>query len=335
MPLRILEISAPASLSTKIREIATLQNAIDLWFETKNKNSQCTTKILVHLEHQQALLDKLHKALYNENGWRIVVLPVEATIPKQEEQKDGDKNLNTKRKLSKGTLSREELYNDIEKSSTADGNFVLMVFLSVLVCATGLIENNVAVIIGAMVIAPLLGPNLAMSFGAALGDKTLMMKSIRTNVIGLSLTLAISFVVGILMKDTAPGYELLNRTEVGFETVMLSLAAGAAAVLSLTTGISSTMVGVMVAVALMPPAIALGIFLGSMEFGYAYGAALLLFTNIVCISLSAQIIYLIKDIRPRTWYMQQKSKQSVKLNAMFWIAILFALMILIYVRNYL
>ena len=75
------------------------------------------------------------------------------------------------------TGTREELYNEIEKGAKLDGNYLLLVFLSTIVATIGLVENNVAVIIGAMVIAPLLGPNIALAFSTSLGDTRLMLRA--------------------------------------------------------------------------------------------------------------------------------------------------------------
>ena len=86
-------------------------------------------------------------------------------------------------------------------------------------------------LIGAMVIAPLLGPNLALALGTALGDSRLMLHSLRTNLAGLGLALLVSVFIGMLWSVNLESAELLARTDVGMESVALALASGAAAVL--------------------------------------------------------------------------------------------------------
>lgn len=331
MPLRILEISAPADNFNAIKDIAEEHGAVDFWHSAKNKDGRRTASILVHLDRQQEMTDALQKALYKENNWRIIILPVEATIPKHEEKPDQN-GKGKGEKLVRGTITREELYHDVEKGTNADFNFLLLVVLSTLVCAIGLIEDNVAVVIGAMVIAPLLGPNLALAFGAALGDRELMSRAIKCNAVGLSLTLAIALIGGLLLPYPLDSIEILDRTHIGYAGMILALASGAAAVLSLTAGLSSALVGVMVAVALMPPAVTMGLMAGAGQWPQSFGAMLLLLTNIVCVSLAAQLIFLIKGIKPRTWYMQKKSKQSVKNKILFWVVLLATLVILIAVQ---
>ncbi len=330
MPLRIVEIAASGDNTNQIQELAEKNGCLDSWHSAKNKDGRRTVKILVNLNDQQKLTDDLQRAMSKEKDWRIVVQPVEATIPRQEDS-NGAKN-NSASKIVRGTITREELYNEIRKGAQVDFNFLLLVTLSAIVCGIGLINSNVAVIIGAMVIAPLLGPNLALAFGAALGDKTLIADSIKSNITGLGMTLIMASLTGLLINAPVLGTELMDRTIVGYDSIALALAAGAAAVLSMTTGLSSTLVGVMVAVALMPPAVTLGLMLGMGEWNHAYGAGLLLTANIVCISIAAQAIFLLKGIKPRTWYMRKKSKQSVKLNVAFWVVLLLAIIALISFR---
>ena len=83
------------------------------------------------------------------------------------------------------------------KGSALDGSFVLLAVLSTLVAAIGLAENNVAVVIGAMVIAPLLGPNIALAFGTSLGDGELAWQALNISLAGLALPVTLSFGLGI------------------------------------------------------------------------------------------------------------------------------------------
>lgn len=330
MPLRIIEISAPDKRHAAIKKLAEKHEAIDYWYSARNKDGRRSTQILVHLNHQQALMDELQKEMHKEDHWRLIVLPVESTLP---ENRQTENESDDGKKPSRPSITREALYNEVIKNAEADSNFILLVFLSTIVCAIGLLNNNIAVVIGAMVIAPLLGPNLALTLGAALGDKDLMTKALKTNAAGLSLTIGLSVIVGLLFSNGNTSYELISRATVGYDALLLAFASGAAAVLSLTTGLSTALVGVMVAVALMPPAVAMGVFIGDGTLRLAYGASLLLASNIVCVSLAAQIVFLVKGIKPRTWYMRRKSKQSVTRTTIFWIIMLLTLIALIAINQ--
>lgn len=100
--------------------------------------------------------------------------------------------------------------------------------------------------------------------------------------------------IGIIWPFNITSPEIASRTVVGLDSVALALASGAAAALSLTTGLSSVLVGVMVAVALLPPAVALGLMLGHGHFDLAVGAGLLLAVNLVCVNLSSKVVFLLK-----------------------------------------
>ncbi len=344
MTLRIIEISAPEKASDKIKELAERYKAIDCWHSVrkswlnkKEEDQRSTIRILVDVENQQELLDALQRVVTREETWRIMLLPVEATIPKVEKENSAPTETNQPRakKLLGGSITREELLDDMEKGGSLNMDFILMVVLSAIVAGIGLIESNVAVIIGAMVIAPLLGPNLALAFGTTLGDKKLIFSAIRTNTVGLGLTLIISIIAGFFIPyDTvSSSVEIIARTSINFAGIALALASGAAAVLSLTAGASSALVGVMVAVALMPPAVTLGLMIGEGDLTNAYGAALLLAANIVCVNLAAQAVFIIKGIRPRTWYEEKQSKNSIRLHNIIWISALIILAALIWLRT--
>ena len=192
-------------------------------------------------------------------------------------------------------------------------------FNATIVAAIGLVEDNVAVVIGAMVIAPLLGPNIALALASTLGDRELMKQSLKTNGVGLGIAFGLSVVLGMLLPADLESRELLSRTDVELDSIVLALASGGAAVLSLTTGLSSVLVGVMVAVALLPPTTTLGIMLGRGDLDLAAGAALLLAVNVVSVNLSAKLTFLARGITPRTLSEKLQARQSVVVSLLVWL----------------
>ena len=310
MNLRKLTLLVPDEDNEILKSLKDEDDIIQYWTGAKIKGQPREIKILASSEKMQPLVDKLQRQCNKEKDWRIIITPVETTIPRH---KDKDKNEDDTKAKAKtyGNMTREALYDQILKGTETSLDFVVLVFLSTIVTAIGLVTNNIAVIIGAMVIAPLLGSSLALSLGVTLGDRDLIRESLRSNAVGFGLTMLISIIAGLLIPydHFATSQEYLSRTTVGYGGVVLALASGAAAALSLTAGISSAMVGVMVAVALMPPAVVLGLGLGSGAFDQAYGAALLLAINIICVNISTTSVFLLKGIRPRTWYQRKKSKQ--------------------------
>ncbi len=118
--------------------------------------------------------------------------------------------------------------------------------------------------------------------------------------------LSLSILIGKLWHLNFDSRELLARTDVGLDSVALALASGAAAVLSLSTGLPSVLVGVMVAVALLPPTATMGLMLGAGKYKLAVGAGLLLAVNVVSVNLSAKVTFLVRGIKRRTWLEKQK-----------------------------
>ena len=332
--MKIIEVVTHSGNINSVESIGEQHGAIDQWFVgTLDNEDRQVIRLLVDDPQRQIIMDALQNILSTNSASRIVVLPVEATLPLLEtDTKDKEKDKDTK-KSSSGTATREELYQNISKNAELNGNFLLLVFLSTIVAAIGLIENNVAVVIGAMVIAPLLSPNIALALAAALGDKPLILKSLRTNLVGLGLAFTLSLMIGFLFPLNTISEELMSRTFVGIDSVVLALASGAAAVLSLTTGLSSVLVGVMVAVALLPPTATVGLMLGAGETNLALGAALLLAVNIVCVNLAAKIVFLVRGIKPRTWLEKRKAKQSITIYIVFWLISLLVLLVAIYLHG--
>lgn len=323
--MKYVEVVADAENAERVSAIAEKHEAADFRLGRADKNKMQPMRLLVADDKLQPVLDSLQYLFGKQSEARIVVLPVEISLPKPSEEELAEEDA--------ATAAREALYAGVEKNAHLDQNFLVLVFLSTIVASIGLIENNVAVVIGAMVIAPLLGPNLAFGLGTALGDISLMRKSALTNSVGITLAIAISVLLGIFWHFEGKSPELLARTRVGLDSVALALASGAAAALSLTTGLSSILVGVMVAVALLPPAVTLGLMLGHGDLGLAGGAGLLLAINLVCVNLASKVVFFVKDIRPRTWWEKKKAKRAMTIYILAWLATLVILVFFIYGRR--
>ena len=293
----------------------------------EDETGQRAIRLLVGPEKRQTVLDALQNILGSSETSRIIVIPTEVVLPRRKEE---DKEERATEKSTAAT--REELYHQIEKGSRLDSTYLLLVLLSTIVATIGLIEDNVAVVIGAMVIAPLLGPNIALALAGALGDTGLAWQSLRCSLAGLAVAMACAMLIGLLWPVNIESQELIARTDVGLDGIALALASGAAAVLSLTTGLSSVLVGVMVAVALLPPTATMGLMLGSGQYGLAMGAGLLLTTNVVCVNLAAKLVFLAKGVKPRTWLEKRKARQSMITYMIFWLSLLLIIIAIIALR---
>ena len=316
--MKYVETIADSGHTDTITAIAESHDAVHIRAESPTEDNLQTTRILISDDQAQPLLDSLQRQLATLENNRVVVMPVETTLPRPAHKE--------RAKEDAATASRQALHEEMEKSARLGMNYLLLVVLSTLVAAIGLIENNVAVVIGAMVIAPLLGPNIALNLGSALGDYVLMREAMVSLFVGLAVAVGLSTVIGLIWPDTVASPELLTRTTVGVESAALALASGAAAALSLTSGLSSTLVGVMVAVALLPPAATVGITLGQGQFAFSTGAFLLLAINIICVNLASNLVFLCKGIHPRTELEKQLARRTVLMSLACWLAALAGLL---------
>jgi uncharacterized hydrophobic protein (TIGR00341 family) len=230
-------------------------------------------------------------------------------------------------------VSREELYADLTEGLGITGQFLVMVALAAIVAAIGLYRDSATVIIAAMVIAPLLKPNLALSLGTTLGDLDLIRTSIRVNLIGMALGLVLAASVGVLLPidPTTPEIEL--RTWVGLGDILLALASGIAAALSVTTAASSALIGVMVAVALMPPLVVIGLMLGSGHVDLAAGAAELLVVNIVCVNLAGVATFWVQKVVPVRYWEAARARTATRRAVVVWAGLLAVLLAWIFLKT--
>ncbi|MBM15928.1 MAG: TIGR00341 family protein [Nitrospina sp.] len=323
--MKIIEIVTPVEKLATVKSII-LKHDSEVFWVSSDEDGKNMVRALVSDDERQSVLDSLQGLIGTKDTSKILVMNLEAALPRKVVT-DANTTPDTV------TTTREELYNEIEKNTRLDSTYLLLVFLSTVVVAIGLLENNVAVVIGAMVIAPLLGPNIALALGAALGDAQLMWKAFKTIITGIGLALFLSIGLGMYHPMNLDSPELLARTDAGLDSMTLALASGAAAVISLTTGLSSVLVGVMVAVALLPPTATLGIMLGAGETEFAIGAALLLAMNIICVNLAAKLVFLVRGIKPRSWLEKQKASQSMTTYLVIWIISLAILLIVILFRR--
>ena len=325
--MRIIELITDHGHSDTLRSIAAQQEVDDVWVGNNDIDERCSTRFLVQPEKQQAVIDALQPILSATENSHLLVMPVEASLPRKEEASPEEEKQNSI------TRSREEMYQKIATGAQLDSNFMMMVFMSTIVAAIGLLEDNVAVVIGAMVIAPLLGPNMALAFATTLGDGKLLWSSLKSNLTGVFFTLCLSVFIGLIWPLNFDSHELMARTDVGMDGVALALVSGAAAALSLTSGYSNSLVGVMVAVAILPPAATVGLMFGAGNYSNALGAALLLAVNLVCVNLASNITFLLKGIKPRTWYEKKKAKQSIIIFILFWLMALAVLITVVMLRQ--
>jgi uncharacterized hydrophobic protein (TIGR00341 family) len=226
------------------------------------------------------------------------------------------------------------LYEDIRNGAQLTRVNLAMVALSTVVAAIGLYHNSVAVVIGAMVIAPLLGPNVALSLGITLGDLLLLRRGLMTALAGVAAALALSVLIGVLLDVDPTLSELAVRTRVSLGDIVLALASGCAGALAFTTGVSAALIGVMVAVALLPPLVTSGLLLGGGHSTLAMGAFSLFLVNLICVNLAGVTTFWVQGIKPTRWLEKDRAVKATRIAITLSVVLLVALVgIILLVRE--
>jgi len=184
-----------------------------------------------------------------------------------------------------------------------------MLAASGVIATFGLLSNSAAVIIGAMIVAPLMNPIISLSFGGVQVNRVLIFRSLLTIVIGTIVIITMAFLVTEMIGWKLAGSELIARMSPSLLDLGIAVAAGAAAAFAYTRpGVSSALAGIAIAVALVPPlctvgiAFALGDKAGT-DIGIAMGTVstrgpfLLYLINIFGIVLSASLIFFLQYFR--------------------------------------
>lgn len=312
--MRILEVIISKHSEEEFDKILSENNIIERW-KFHSDNDRITYKVLIQDNDAKELLRILEKRSIH----RVVIYPVEGTLPKI---KDPVESSGKKIKIGKFiTLSKEELYHDIDKPVSLSVNYILMIILSSFVAGIGILKNNVAIIIGAMVIAPFLGPNMSLAFGTTLGDLPIIKKSILTALVGTLIALVISVLWGLFAGNVD---NILRDQPIEYQDVLLALVCGFAGVISILSGQGSTLVGVMVAAALLPPLIRSGLLIGGADYKNALNSFLIFSTNIVCLNIAGIITFYLAGIRPRRWWEKEEAKKKTRSAFVIWtLALLF------------
>lgn len=336
MALRLVEAFIPAAKEDTLEGALEGLDVRDVW-KQPIADELLLVRVLVEVEGSDAVVGALTDCYEGVEEFRALILSVEATVPQIEEeekrdgreQEDGDEKGVVKGLFRTTRVSIEELHSEVRDMSRLTNVYLALVVLATIVAAIGLLRDNVAIVIGSMVIAPLLGPIVALSLATTLADLPLGVHALKTNAAAISLSFAVAFAIGLAVPVDPTVEEIASRTHITLLDVVLGLAVGGAGVLSVTTGVSTALVGVMVAVALLPPLVVVGLLAGSGFWSGALVAALLLLTYGIAINLSGVLTFLAQGVRPRQHWEAERARRAVWTAIGLWFLLLAGLAVLI------
>ncbi len=313
--MRVIQVITP---SNKTEEVIELLEREEVDFavtdETSSREFGSVVTFPVETEEVEDMLDKLRGVGVEKEGY-VNVLEAEAIVSdkyeeKKEEEKEDEEENDSER------IARQELKATAEGLSRNTSNYIIFTIVSAIVATAGLILDSPSIVVGSMVIAPLIGPAMASSVGTVIKDDELFFQGVKSQFVGVGVSIFSATVFAAVARVViAPELNLYvinqiaERINPGILSLAVALGAGIAGSLSLTSGASAALVGVMIAVALIPPAATVGLGIAYLDFNIVLGSFILVLVNLLSINLAGLVTLWVKGYRPELWYEEDIAKR--------------------------
>lgn len=179
------------------------------------------------------------------------------------------------------------------------GRYLMMTVISAAIAVLGLMLSSPAVVIGAMLVSPMMGPIVALGFSLALLDWARLKQSLTCLVVGMAVALTVAILLTLLSPLKEPTSEILARTRPNFFDLLIAVFSGVAGAYAVVRQRGETIIGVAIATALMPPVATVGFGIGTGDLSISIGAFYLFMTNLLAIALAATLTAGFFGFRPR------------------------------------
>ncbi|WP_144798512.1 TIGR00341 family protein [Halorubrum depositum] len=264
----------------------------------------------------EPVLERLREAGIDESTYTVIVA-AETVISRRFEALEEEYAEESERGGDR--ISREELQAKADDLASGLGTYVLMTVISAVIATAGLLLDSPATVVGSMVIAPLIGPAMSAAIGTVVDDEEMFRRGVRMQVLGVVVAVGAATLFAFAIRSLAlvpPGIDPLELAEVSERlapnvlVLVVAIGAGVAGIVSLMTGVSATLVGVMIAVALIPPAAAVGIGIAFQIPRLVVGAGVIVAVNVLSINLSALVVLWYEGYRPQRWFREDDARAA-------------------------
>jgi uncharacterized hydrophobic protein (TIGR00341 family) len=282
--------------------------------ETSNRRYEATVTFPLPTSAVEAVLDDLREVGVGENAYTTVT-EAETIVSERFDELVEEHTEET----NEEKIAREELKTKAEGFSDSFWTYVTMTLVSAIVGTAGLLLDSPATVVGSMVIAPLIGPALSAAVGTVVDDNELFVRGVKLQVLGVVLTVVAATLFSLFVRTTGLVPPTLDPRSLGTVSrrlapnvlsLAVALGAGVAGVVSLTAGVATALVGVMIAVALIPPAAAIGIALAWGFPAAALGASVLTLVNLLSINLAALVVLWYLGYRPEAFFRWEEARTA-------------------------
>jgi len=227
---------------------------------------------------------------------------------------------------------RTEIVNELSQAASPGFDFFVLVILSCSIATLGLITNSPAVIIGAMLVAPLMSPIVGLGLASIVGNVRLAESAVSALIRGAALAVVLSVIMTWINRNLPfvvlqelPN-EIIARTHPSPIDLVVALAGGLAAAYAMTRpNLSAALPGVAIATALMPPLCTIGVGIALERWDVAGGASLLFITNAITIAFAAALVFFLQGFAPARRSEGQVVPQSLIIAALLTLALLIPL----------
>jgi uncharacterized hydrophobic protein (TIGR00271 family) len=180
-------------------------------------------------------------------------------------------------------------------------NFFVLLLLATVIATFGVLTDSTATVIGAMIVAPLMGPIMATAAAIVMGSAQRALRALALVAVGVVATVLLSWLLAWGIPDVIISFtynsQITSRVAPGLLALITALASGAAgAYITLREEIADSMGGVAIAISLVPPLCVVGIALSQGNWGAAGGAMLLFLTNFLAILLAGGLVFLLSGL---------------------------------------
>ncbi|WP_435180378.1 TIGR00341 family protein [Halorussus sp. AFM4] len=315
--MRLVQVSIPAGKRELVADVLE-DEGVDymLTDETSGREYTAIAYFPLPTSAVQPVLDRLQDAGLGEDPHAVIIDAETDTSRRYQELE--------KRYAEQGgdpeTIAREEIRTEAHEMTPEFPTFVAMTVISAVVATAGMLLDSPAVVVGSMVIAPLIGPAMGASVGTVLGDRDLFRRGVKYQFIGgfAAIAAATLFAAavryGLLIPpqtDVLAISQVSGRLTPDFLSLAVALGAGAAGVLSLASGVSVAIVGVMIAAALVPPAAAVGIAIAWWKPLAAVSSLVLVLVNLLSINLAGLAVLWYLDYGPKNIFEHDQTRSAL------------------------
>lgn len=299
--MKQLQVNTPVSNSDEVKEVLD-EYSSDIFSVEADKDEKKTTVFYATVDSSD--IDEITEELKSIKDIEVGDLGIRVI------KQDSLIEKGQKTKGSSSRLSQEEVYSKAQESAGFNTPQWILMGLSSAIAAYGLMLDNIAVVIGAMMLAPVLSPMVTSSIAVTIGDTRLMKKGLMSTLGGVIIGITVS-AVSVLPFTIEINSTMNTIVSAGVPNLILSLFVGSAAALAFVTGYRDQIAGVAVAVALVPPLAATGIGLTLGDQLFTLNAFSIAVINLLSILISGSISLKLLGFKPSSYY---KKKNAEKLR---------------------